>query len=171
MAGGRKRGPLQRFYPQCQRCSIKQATAVRNGKRVLVLHLHWPRLNRGDTLAGGWGRGTPGQQRPLQSAALMFACCGSLRPPLIGLAADSAVRSVRGCQFHKCGPDSIICPPQEAAAGPIFLCSGQNTLVHEGWPMRDGLAEGGTLSNKAGRTGRSGSQSNVHVLGVGPPSW
>lgn len=57
MVGGRKRGPLQRFYPQCQRCSIKQATAVRNGKRVLVLHLHWPRLNRGDTLAGGAGAG------------------------------------------------------------------------------------------------------------------
>jgi hypothetical protein len=49
---GRGRGPLQRFYPQCQRCSIKQAGAVRNGKRVLVLHLTWPRRGRGEQLAG-----------------------------------------------------------------------------------------------------------------------
>ena len=53
LGGGRgRRGPIQRFYPQCQRCSIKQATAVRNGKRVLVLHLHWPRRGRGEHLAG-----------------------------------------------------------------------------------------------------------------------
>jgi hypothetical protein len=50
-----KRGPLQRFFPECQPCSIKQATAVRTGKRVLVLHLHWPRRGRGEQLAGRWG--------------------------------------------------------------------------------------------------------------------
>ncbi|KAF8065826.1 haloacid dehalogenase-like protein [Scenedesmus sp. PABB004] len=43
--------PLQRFYPQCQRCSIKQATALRTGRRVLVLHLHAPR-HRSEHLAG-----------------------------------------------------------------------------------------------------------------------
>lgn len=56
LGGGRgKRGPAQRFYPQCQRCSIKQASAVRNGKRVLVLHLHWPRRGRGEHLSGESG--------------------------------------------------------------------------------------------------------------------
>jgi hypothetical protein len=56
LGGGRgKRGPAQRFYPQCQRCSIKQASAVRNSKRVLVLHLHWPRRGRGEHLSGEWG--------------------------------------------------------------------------------------------------------------------
>lgn len=61
-AGGRgRRGPLQRFYPQCQRCSIKQAGAVRNGKRVLVLHLTWPRRGRGEQLAGG-AEGVGGRQ-------------------------------------------------------------------------------------------------------------
>eukprot|EP00879_Flechtneria_rotunda_P002455 GHRR01002652.1.p1 GENE.GHRR01002652.1~~GHRR01002652.1.p1 ORF type:complete len:486 (+),score=185.20 GHRR01002652.1:512-1969(+) len=47
------RGPksVQRFYPQCQKCSMKQATALRNGRRVLVLHLHAPRY-RSEHLAG-----------------------------------------------------------------------------------------------------------------------
>jgi hypothetical protein len=49
---GRTGKPLQRFYPQCQRCSIKQATAMRSGKRVLVLHLHAPRY-RSEHMAGG----------------------------------------------------------------------------------------------------------------------
>lgn len=48
---GRTGKPLQRFYPQCQKCSIKQATAMRNGKRVLVLHLHAPRY-RSEHLSG-----------------------------------------------------------------------------------------------------------------------
>jgi hypothetical protein len=48
---GRTGKPLQRFYPQCQRCSIKQATAMRSGKRVLVLHLHAPRY-RSEHMAG-----------------------------------------------------------------------------------------------------------------------
>jgi hypothetical protein len=51
---GRTGKPLQRFYPQCQRCSIKQATAMRSGKRVLVLHLHAPRY-RSEHMAGGQG--------------------------------------------------------------------------------------------------------------------
>ncbi|GBF88397.1 hypothetical protein Rsub_01109 [Raphidocelis subcapitata] len=41
----------QRFYPQCQRCSIKQATALRNGVRVLVVHLSAPRY-RAEHLTG-----------------------------------------------------------------------------------------------------------------------
>jgi len=49
-AGGRTR---QRFYPQCQRCSIKQANALRNNTRILMLHLHLPRY-RSEHLAGGW---------------------------------------------------------------------------------------------------------------------
>eukprot|EP00878_Enallax_costatus_P006778 GHUV01007105.1.p1 GENE.GHUV01007105.1~~GHUV01007105.1.p1 ORF type:complete len:356 (+),score=121.12 GHUV01007105.1:733-1800(+) len=48
---GRDGRPLQRFYPQCQKCSIKQATAMRNGKRVLVLHLRAPRY-RSEHLSG-----------------------------------------------------------------------------------------------------------------------
>lgn len=74
--GGRGwRGPLQRFYPQCQRCSIKQAGAVRNGKRVLVLHLTWPRRGRGEQLAGG-AEGVGGRQgdRGLWGKARWSAC-------------------------------------------------------------------------------------------------
>lgn len=42
---------VQRFYPQCQRCSYMQATAMRNGVRRLVLHLHAP-CYRSEHLAG-----------------------------------------------------------------------------------------------------------------------
>ncbi|GBF99262.1 hypothetical protein Rsub_11787 [Raphidocelis subcapitata] len=41
----------QRFYPQCQRCSYKQASALRHGRRVLVLHVRLPR-QRVEHLAG-----------------------------------------------------------------------------------------------------------------------
>lgn len=60
---GRTGKPLQRFYPQCQRCSIKQATAMRSGKRVLVLHLHAPRY-RSEHLAGA-----PQQAEDMQDIA------------------------------------------------------------------------------------------------------
>ena len=51
LAGGGRARPRQRFYPQCQRCSIRQAAAMRNDRRVLVLHLAAPRL-RSESLAG-----------------------------------------------------------------------------------------------------------------------
>jgi hypothetical protein len=54
LAGASSGRTRQRFYPQCQRCSIKQATALRNNARVLVLHLATPRY-RSEQLAGAWG--------------------------------------------------------------------------------------------------------------------
>jgi hypothetical protein len=48
--------PRQRFFPQCQRCSIRQATALRNNARVLVLHLQAPHY-RSEHLAGARGPG------------------------------------------------------------------------------------------------------------------
>jgi hypothetical protein len=48
----------QRFYPQCQRCSIRQAVAMRRGRRTLVLHMHVPR-HRLEHLAGGLRFGGP----------------------------------------------------------------------------------------------------------------
>jgi len=59
MVGSHKgRRVVQRFYPQCQRCSIKQATALRHSKRVLVMHMFIPK-HRIEHLAGerAWGCG------------------------------------------------------------------------------------------------------------------
>eukprot|EP00877_Chromochloris_zofingiensis_P002503 jgi/Chrzof1/12253/Cz06g27090.t1 len=56
----------QRFYPQCQRCSIKQSAAIKHGKRVLVLHLHSPKY-RTEHLAGllvGLRHNVPPMQPP-----------------------------------------------------------------------------------------------------------
>jgi hypothetical protein len=50
-AAGRRAPPRQRFFPQCQRCSLKQAAALRLGRRALVLHMRLPR-HRVEHLAG-----------------------------------------------------------------------------------------------------------------------
>ncbi|KAI8468344.1 MAG: hypothetical protein J3K34DRAFT_523049 [Monoraphidium minutum] len=51
LTGATKGAVRQRYFPQCQSCSIKQATTLRHGKRVLVVHVHIPR-HRSDRLTG-----------------------------------------------------------------------------------------------------------------------
>jgi hypothetical protein len=51
LTGATAARPAQRFFAQCQRCSLRQATALRHNKRVLVLHMRLPR-QRSNTLAG-----------------------------------------------------------------------------------------------------------------------
>ncbi|KIZ03940.1 hypothetical protein MNEG_4020 [Monoraphidium neglectum] len=70
LTGATAARPAQRFFAQCQRCSLRQATALRHNKRVLVLHMRLPR-QRSNTLAGvlvGLRQNVPPLQLPRAGA-------------------------------------------------------------------------------------------------------
>jgi hypothetical protein len=83
----------QRFYAQCQRCSVRQAVAVRTGRRTLVLHLAplgASRPERAVGLAVGLRQGAPALATD-SPVAIVAARIGSV----VGGAAESAAVAVR----------------------------------------------------------------------------
>jgi hypothetical protein len=83
----------QRFYAQCQRCSVRQAVAVRTGKRTLVLHLAPLGASRPERAAGlavGLRQGAPALASD-SPVAIVASRVGSA----VQGAAESAAAAVR----------------------------------------------------------------------------
>lgn len=180
---GRGRGPLQRFYPQCQRCSIKQAGAVRNGKRVLVLHLTWPRRGRGEQLAGvfvglrynapdlGGSSGSDQQRRrsgrwasltlaaassPFDGARIvdMRSPCLEVTPLMEGSAAAGGTAAWQHDQQQQHGLYSLGSSPRSGgAAGGGYLGSSSGAYASGVVSYGAGPKQGGAAGFKAGGGG------------------
>ncbi|WIA17091.1 hypothetical protein OEZ85_013990 [Tetradesmus obliquus] len=157
---GRTGKPLQRFYPQCQRCSIKQATAMRSGKRVLVLHLHAPRY-RSEHLAGifvGIRHNVP----PVSFADAPRGRSGSNKLPLALLAAapvldaadEAAAAAEAGRRGNAAVPQLLV---QELSAAPSWELQAYVPGAAAGAGAGAPPVHGGGSSNAGYARGSSGS--------------